>query len=486
MSSRRAVVCAAFLAALLGSCAWYWFDHPAVLAQSSEPLQLSVYSPGTAYNVPLLNLNGLNYVGLVELLEPLGTVDARADGKQYKLSLTTAGARPLELQFHDRKDKGKVRGRSITLSAQFVIQNGRGYVPLSSISELLSRALAVPIRLNSAARRLFIGNVEERFTLDLRSGAPSKLFVNFDAPVNPTIATEPGHIRFTFHREPVIPAIDHVAYTDSLITAANFSEHDGVGELDITGNAPLIANFADGRKTIVVTAAPQPPPPPAAPPITAPAPPGPQQQAAPLQPQAPAAPRFLVLIDPAHGGTEIGAAISPTLPEKDVVLALARRLQHELANRGVPAALLRNSDVAISLDQRAVSANAVRPALYVSLHATNSGIGVHVFTSLLDQESYSNGDFLPWKQAQAAYLGLSSAVAGSVAAELESHKLPNILLASPLRPMNNVAAPAIAVEITPPGQVTAEIGDADYQEQVAQSIASGIAAIRSKIPEVRP
>jgi len=169
-----------------------------------------------------------------------------------------------------------------------------------------------------------------------------------------------------------------------------------------------------------------------------------------------------------------------------VVLALARRLQHELANRGVPAALLRNSDVAISLDQRAVSANAVRPALYVSLHATNSGIGVHVFTSLLDQESYSNGDFLPWKQAQAAYLGLSSAVAGSVAAELESHKLPNILLASPLRPMNNVAAPAIAVEITPPGQVTAEIGDADYQEQVAQSIASGIAAIRSKIPEVRP
>ena len=52
--------------------------------------------------------------------------------------------------------------------------------------------------------------------------------------------------------------------------------------------------------------------------------------------------------------------------------------------------------------------------------------------------------------------------------------------------MNDVAGPAIAVEITPPGQVTAEIGDADYQEQVAQSIASGIAAIRSKIPEVRP
>ena len=39
--------------------------------------------------------------------------------------------------------------------------------------------------------RLFIGNIGERFTLDLRKGAPSKLFVSFDSPVNPTIATEP-------------------------------------------------------------------------------------------------------------------------------------------------------------------------------------------------------------------------------------------------------------------------------------------------------
>ena len=82
-----------------------------------------------------------------------------------------------------------------------------------------------------------------------------------------------------------------------------------------------------------------------------------------------------MLIDPAHGGTEIGSAISPTLPEKDVVLALGRKLQHELANRGISAGLLRNSDIAITLDQRAISANAARPAIYVALHAANSGTG---------------------------------------------------------------------------------------------------------------
>jgi len=462
-----------------------WLRYPPVLAQSPERSQLSVYSPHAFYSVPLINANGQSYIGLVELLEPLGSVNAESDGKKYKLRFVAPGARELELQFHNGKDKGKVKGDNLKLPANFVIQDGRGYVPLASISEVLARALSTQIRFNPAARRLFIGDIGQRFTLELRPGAPSKLFISFDSPVNPTIATEPGHIRFTFRREPVLPAIDHTAYTDSQITGANFSEHDGVAELDVTGNVALMANYADGGKTIVVTAAPAPPPPPVAQQAPPPSPPTPQEKA-PSQPQAPAGPRFLVLIDPAHGGSEIGAAISPTLPEKDVVLALAHRVQHELANRGISAGLLRNSDTSISLDQRAISANAARPALYVALHATSSGRGVHVFTSLVDQESYTSRDFLPWNQAQAAFLESSSAVAGSVAAELETRKLPNSIVAAPLRPMNNIAAPAIAVEIAPPGDDIADISGSAYQDQVAQSIAAGIAAVRGKIPEVRP
>ena len=93
---------------------------------------------------------------------------------------------------------------------------------------------------------------------------------------------------------------------------------------------------------------------------------------------------------------------------------------------------------------------------------------------------------MPWDTAQAAFLDLSGSVAGSVAAELESRKLPNNTLVAPLRPMNNIAAPAIAVEIAPPDDNVENIASAEYQEQVAQSIAAGIAAVRSKLPEVRP
>ncbi len=455
--------------------------HSVVQAQT-PPTQLSVYSPQSSYSVPTQNLNGQPYIGLVELLEPLGNVDARADGKKYKLKFTPPGVREIELQFQDGKDNGKVKGDKIKLPGIFAIQNGRGYVPLSSVSAVLTHALSTQIRLDPAGRRLFIGNVGERFTLDLRKGEPTKLFVSFDSPVNPTIATEPGHIRFTFKREPVISNVDHTTYNDPLITGANFSEHDGVAELDVSGTAPLMANFADGGKTIVVTAVPPPPAPIAQLPIAAPNVPPPVAQA----PKAPVGPRFLVLIDPAHGGTEIGSAISPTLPEKDVVLALARKVQHELANRGISAGLLRNSDITISLDQRAISANSARPALYVALHASNTGNGVHVFTSLLPAEAVSSRDFMPWETAQAAYLDLSGTVAGSVSAELEARKLPNAALSAPLRPMNNIAAPAIAVEIASPSGNVDDIASSEYLDQVAQSIAAGIAAVRGKVPQVRP
>ena len=301
--------------------------------------------------------------------------------------------------------------------------------------------------------------------------------------MNPSIATEPGHVRFTFKREPVVSnGQDSVSFDDPVITGAVFAERDGLAELDVMATAPLIANFADGGKTIIVSAV---PPPPSVATVPAPQLQVPAQIMTP-QPKAPTGPRFLVLIDPAHGGTDSGASITPTLVEKDVVLALARRVQRDLASQHIAAGMLRNSDIAIPLDQRAASVNAARPALYISLHAANTGRGVHVFTAMLPPTTQTREGFLPWDTAQAAYLDLSGVAAGSVAAELESRKLPNTTLVAPLRPMNNIAAPAIAIEIAPPDDDVDNINSADYQEQVAQSIAAGIAAVRSKLPEVRP
>ena len=484
----RRPVTLAILIALAGCIFAIGFGwRPSIVeAQTGGPAQIAVFSPQSSYSIAPLEIGGQPYIGLVDVLEPLGSVGAKLNGKKLKLSFSSPGNKQQEAEFHDGKKDGKAGGKKLTLAANFVLQDGRGYVPLASVSELLLRLGLQPVEYRAGSQRLLIGNVAEHFTAELKKGTPSRLLLGFPAPVNPTVATEPGKVRLTFKREPVVTAAPTIHFDDPLITETTFSEHDGVAELEIIGSAPLMANFADGGKTIIVTAAPAPAPTQAVQqlPLNVP-----QSAATALpapSPQAPPRPRFLVIVDPAHGGTDIGAAITPQLPEKDVVLALARRVQHELQARGIAASLLRNGDYAIGLDQRATSINAARPALYIVLHAANTGKGVHVFTELLPAEPVAPGSFLPWDTAQSAYADLSGSVAGSISAELENRKLPNSTLPAPLRPMNNVAAPAVAVEIAPPGVTVDEIASVSYQTQVAEAIAAGVAAVRPKLPEVNP
>lgn len=484
---RRGARPIAVIGAVAGFCLGVWLaQHGEVVhAQPNTPGQIQVFSPQSLYSVSVIQIGSLPYVGLVDLLEPLGQLEAKVNGKKLKLNFNSFGTRRVEGEFQEGKDNPKVGGSKLKMAGNFVLQNDRGYVPLASVSELLPRLGLQPVDYRAASQRLLIGNVEERFTAELKKGNPSRLLLGFPASVNPTVATEPGGVRLTFKRDPVVGPGDHVKYDDPLITGTTFTEHNGVAELEITGSAPLMANFADGGKTIILTAAPGPAPTQAVQQLPLNVPPATAVLPQPT-PQAPPRPRFLVLIDPAHGGADIGAAITPQLPEKDVVLALARRVQHELQAKGIAASLLRTGDYAIGLDQRAISINAVRPALYIALHAANTGNGVHVFTAMLPAETSAPGSFLPWDTAQAAYADLSGSVAGSISAELENRKLPNSTLPAPLRPVNNVAAPAVAVEIAPPGSDVSEIGSMSYQTAVAQSIAAGVAAVRAKLPEVNP
>src|SRR5579863_3609156 len=116
-----------------------------VHAQSSE--QLAVYSSQTTYSASLLDVKGVPYVGLVDVLEPLGSIDARPDGKKYKLRFTPPGGHAVEAQFTEGKEKAKVLGEELKLSANFVQQNGRGYVPLSALPAILNKLLAKPVQL---------------------------------------------------------------------------------------------------------------------------------------------------------------------------------------------------------------------------------------------------------------------------------------------------------------------------------------------------
>jgi len=79
---------------------------------------------------------------------------------------------------------------------------------------------------------------------------------------------------------------------------------------------------------------------------------------------------LVVVIDPGHGGEDPGASGRRGVREKDVVLAIARRLASELDRQpGVRALLTRDGDYYVDLNRRREIAREAQADLFVSIHA---------------------------------------------------------------------------------------------------------------------
>jgi N-acetylmuramoyl-L-alanine amidase len=174
--------------------------------------------------------------------------------------------------------------------------------------------------------------------------------------------------------------------------------------------------------------------------------------------------------------------------EKDVNLAIARRLRAELQNRGVNVFMLRDGDQTISLDRRAETANALRPGLYLALHAASLGRGVRICTSALPPAPSSRSiTFAPWATAQAGYISASGNLATALLDELSKNpfRIPVGLMPAPVRPLNNIAGAAVAIEVSPQRDDVASLSDPDYQQSVAVALATAIATLRPQLEQSR-
>jgi N-acetylmuramoyl-L-alanine amidase len=80
-----------------------------------------------------------------------------------------------------------------------------------------------------------------------------------------------------------------------------------------------------------------------------------------------------IVLDPGHGGTELGAVGPGGLYEKDLTLAIARELKAKIESElDVEVIMTRNSDVTVPLTRRTAIANASRADLFISIHANSS------------------------------------------------------------------------------------------------------------------
>jgi N-acetylmuramoyl-L-alanine amidase len=215
-------------------------------------------------------------------------------------------------------------------------------------------------------------------------------------------------------------------------------------------------------------------------------------QPAPAVPQA----RFVVVLDAAHGGDDIGGRLAHGQLEKSFTLAMSVRLRSLLAARGIQVVTTRESDVAVEPDRRVEIANHAQAQACLSLHASENGLGVHLFASSLSPAHHpSDKDlslgtpvqptrFAAWKTAQAAWVTRSLALEGMLNSALQHAGMSVTLGRTSLPVVDSMTCSAVAVEIAPEmgpdKKVAAGLDDPDYQARVAAALAAALVEWRSE------
>jgi N-acetylmuramoyl-L-alanine amidase len=208
----------------------------------------------------------------------------------------------------------------------------------------------------------------------------------------------------------------------------------------------------------------------------------PAAQSIPPSQQPPRVGLSMVVLDPAHGGTDFGARGTEGIRESDVVLQFAAQTKRALESQGFQVLETREAnDNNPSFDDRSARANAQRGAVFITLHVASTGLAgtarVYVMPELPPNE-HPNG-LIPWDRAQGPFVGLSRKLGDMVQVELAKRfrGSPTTAMVAPVRQLRTTAAPAIAVEIS--SVSVPDRADLDRMVRgVADAIARGVSAFK--------
>jgi N-acetylmuramoyl-L-alanine amidase len=198
------------------------------------------------------------------------------------------------------------------------------------------------------------------------------------------------------------------------------------------------------------------------------------------QPSAAPQPRFVVVLDAAHGGDDTGGRLGSQY-EKNFTLALSVRLRSLLAARGIQVVTTRESDATVEPNRRAEIANHAQAQACLILHASESGSGLHLYTSSLTPAQPTR--FVAWKTAQAAWVTRSLALAGVLNSNLLHSGISVTLGRTTLPGLDSMTCPEVAVEIAPErgsSHKNSGLDSKDYQSRVVSALASALVEWRTE------
>ena len=217
------------------------------------------------------------------------------------------------------------------------------------------------------------------------------------------------------------------------------------------------------------------------PPAAAPAANPPAQNPALQAPPASHSGLNVVVLDPAHGGTDTGARGTGGIRESEIVLDFAGQVKRALESQGFQVVLTRQANDNPSFDDRSAMANAQLGAVFISLHIASTGLPgtVRVYVNSDLPTNTDPSGLISWDRAQMPFQPLShklgDTVQGLLAQKFKGS--PNNVQTAAIRQLRTTAAPAIAVEIS--SVVVDDRTDLDRMAPgVADAIAVGVAMFK--------
>ena len=405
-----------------------------------------------------------------------------------------------------------VEGRVVSLPSPVIRAGRRWLVPIEFLSVALASIYDQRIELRRASRLLVVGDVRlPRVIATIDSpGPPTRASIEIAPATAVAVSTEPGRmlVRIDADGLDLTPAassglIDRIRPGDQPnVVVVALTEAAGTARATVQTANNIARVLIEVSATATSESRTPTPDPKAANPEAPVATPDPRAALAATRTWQ------TIVIDPGHGGDDVGVRSAKGIEEKQLTLDIARRLRAMVENRlGLRVILTRDDDRAIGLDDRAAVANNGKANLLISLHVNGARApdqsGAEVFHLQLDRESeeviraataegaalpaLDGGtrrlDLIPWDLAQARHLDESSVLASVLQEELQ-RQVP--MSGHPVRqaPMRLLAAanmPAALVEVaylTNPEQ-EARLNTDDFKTTVAQAVFSAIVRFRA-------
>jgi N-acetylmuramoyl-L-alanine amidase len=459
--------------------------------------------------IPTIVLSGQELVALDDVAG-LFQVSVREDTLAGGLTITYRGR---TIVMSTDQPMASVSGRVVALPSPAVRSGNRWFVPLDFLPRALGPIYDSRIDLRRPSRLLVVGDLRVprvAARIDM-PGPPTHATIEITPAAPLVVTTEPGRLVVRIEADALDPSLP--AGGAGLIDAIRTGDQPSTIVIllnERAGPARAVSSDAGGatRVTIDVPGV-LPPNETAAAPPTA----GLPAAAAAAPPPVFAASRSplqTIILDPGHGGDDVGTRGARGAQEKAVTLEVARRLRALIEMRlGIRVVLTREDDRTLTLDERAAIANNSKADLFLSLHLNAAPVGsvagAEVYYARLDREgedarraAEGEGVALPvlggttrsieviqWDLAQARHVDASAVLAGILEQSLRAQTTmsPRPRQDAPLRVLTGVNMPAALIEM-------AYLSNADqerlaqseaYQSAVAQGIYNAIVGFRAHL-----